>query len=108
MSEILGFPPPEMVFLRNILKIKHLAADLTVEFNAIDALKCVDKESSGVLQQIACATEWQKTRYYLLLIPRKEHIDEKAKEFDWTFQTQYAGSVYQPAKTVCQIVTQFL
>ena len=50
---------PEMVFGDNILQIDHNAG-FGIQFNAIDALKRVDKRHD--LMKVAVAEEWQSKR----------------------------------------------
>lgn len=50
---------PEMLFGDNVLRIVH-ADGYGIEFNAIDALKIVNKMGHTV--KVACAQEWQESR----------------------------------------------
>lgn len=50
---------PEMMFGDNILRIQH-ELFFGIEFNATDALKCVNN-SQGMVK-VACAEEWQESR----------------------------------------------
>ena len=51
---------PEMLFGDNILRIQHTDG-YGIEFNAIDALKRVNNMHDSV--KVACAQEWQESRY---------------------------------------------
>lgn len=74
---------PDMVFPKNILTVTFKNA-YRLEFNALDALKCVESCKNG--PQVACAEEWQESRPQSLL-------SEKVKPFDWTFSTDYQGTI---------------
>lgn len=74
---------PEMVFPDNILSLKHTNGG-QIEFNALDALK---KVSNGRLPlKVACSDAWKESRPAILL-------EEKIKPFDWTFSTDYKGTL---------------
>lgn len=75
---------PEMVFGDNILQIDH-SAGFGIQFNAIDALKRVDNRHD--LMKVAVAEEWQSKRQ------DSEYIKEVIKPFDWTFTTDYRGTL---------------
>lgn len=75
---------PEMVFGDNNLQIDH-AAGFGIQFNAIDALKLVDNKHD--LMKVAVAEEWQSKRQ------DSEYIKEVIKPFDWTFTTDYRGTL---------------
>lgn len=74
---------PDMVFPKNILTVTFKTG-IRLEFNALDALKCVESCKNG--PQVACAGEWQESRPQSLL-------SEKVKPFDWTFSSDYQGTV---------------
>lgn len=74
---------PDMVFPKNILTVTYKTG-IRLEFNALDALKCVESCKKG--PQVACAEEWQESRPQNLL-------SEKVKPFDWTFSSDYQGTV---------------
>ena len=50
---------PEMMFGDNVLRIQH-GSGFGIEFNATDALRCVNNYQ-GMLK-VACAEEWQESR----------------------------------------------
>lgn len=54
---------PEMMFGDNVLRIQH-DHGFGIEFNATDALKCVNN-CQGMIK-VACAEEWQESRYSIL------------------------------------------
>lgn len=72
-----------MVFPKNILTVTFKTG-IRLEFNALDALKCVESCKKG--PQVACAEEWQESRPSNLL-------SEKVKPFDWTFSSDYQGTI---------------
>ncbi|XP_036129069.1 TIP41-like protein isoform X1 [Molossus molossus] len=75
---------PEMMFGDNVLRIQH-GSGFGIEFNATDALRCVNNYQ-GVLK-VACADEWQGSR------TEGEHSKEVIKPYDWTFTTDYKGTL---------------
>lgn len=87
MTNKLGIAPPEMIFGDNCVRLEHVATGWSVEFNAFDALDRVDKTGEKRLE-VAYSKEWQQTR--------KNHaseIKEVVKPYDWSFSTDYAGTV---------------
>uniref|UniRef100_A0A3P9KIT0 TIP41-like protein n=1 Tax=Oryzias latipes TaxID=8090 RepID=A0A3P9KIT0_ORYLA len=75
---------PEMLFGDNVLRIQH-ADGYGIEFNAIDALKRVNNMDDAV--KVACAQEWQESR------ADSEHSKEVVKPYDWTYTTDYRGTL---------------
>ncbi|XP_057177377.1 TIP41-like protein isoform X2 [Triplophysa rosa] len=75
---------PEMLFGDNVLRIQHMNG-FGIEFNAIDALKCVNNMQDSV--KVACAQEWQESR------ADSEHSKEVVKHYDWTYTTDYTGTL---------------
>ncbi|XP_008065790.1 TIP41-like protein isoform X2 [Carlito syrichta] len=75
---------PEMMFGDNVLRIQH-GSGFGIEFNATDALRCVNNYQ-GVLK-VACAEEWQESR------TEGEHSKEVVKPYDWTYTTDYKGTL---------------
>lgn len=55
---------PEMMFGDNVLRIQH-DHGFGIEFNATDALKCVNN-CQGMIK-VACAEEWQESRYSIFI-----------------------------------------
>ncbi|KAI0229782.1 TIP41-like protein [Lamellibrachia satsuma] len=76
---------PEMVFASNSLSVTH-DSGFGVTFNALDALRLVDAEHD--LMKVAVAQEWQEARADC------EHIKDTAHPFDWTFTTNYQGTLF--------------
>ncbi|XP_061558592.1 TIP41-like protein isoform X2 [Phycodurus eques] len=84
LTEELNLPSlPEMLFGDNILRIQH-SDGFGIEFNAIDALKRINNLDDTV--QVACAQQWQESRF-------SEHCQEVVKPYDWTFTTDYRGTL---------------
>ncbi|VTJ75967.1 Hypothetical predicted protein [Marmota monax] len=75
---------PEMMFGDNVLRIQHCSG-FGIEFNATDALRCVNNYQ-GILK-VACAEEWQESR------TEGEHSKEVIKPYDWTYTTDYKGTL---------------
>ncbi|XP_066257184.1 TIP41-like protein [Euwallacea similis] len=78
---------PEMVFPRNILTVVHPNGG-RIEFNTLEALKKVC--SSNLPIQVACSEAWKESR-------SAEHLEQKIKPFDWTFSTDYSGTLSKEA-----------
>ncbi|KAH6662872.1 TIP41-like family-domain-containing protein [Halenospora varia] len=87
MSEKLGIPVPEMIFGDNMVSIEHIATGWRLEFNAYDALDRVDKTDKNMLQ-VAYSKEWSSSRE-----KTHEGIKEIVKPFDWSYTTDYRGTV---------------
>lgn len=77
---------PDMVFPNNILTLRHENGAL-LQFDALDALKRVSNGKIDV--QLACAEAWKESR----LESNSEYLEEKIKPFDWTFTTDYMGTM---------------
>ncbi|XP_008331714.1 TIP41-like protein [Cynoglossus semilaevis] len=75
---------PEMLFGDNVLRIQHTDG-YGIEFNAIDALRRVNNMEDAV--KVACAQEWQESR------AESEHSKEVVKPYDWTYTTDYRGTL---------------
>uniref|UniRef100_W5MCN2 TIP41-like protein n=2 Tax=Lepisosteus oculatus TaxID=7918 RepID=W5MCN2_LEPOC len=75
---------PEMLFGDNVLQLQH-SDGFGIKFNAIDALKRVNNMQDSV--KVACAQEWQESR------ADSEHSKEIVKRYDWTYTTDYKGTL---------------
>eukprot|EP00795_Rhopilema_esculentum_P017240 gene17240-8801_t len=75
---------PEMLFVENKMEILHQSG-FGLSFNATDALKRVDNKQD--LMKVAVAEEWQRLR------ADTDGIKEVVKPFDWTFTTDYRGTI---------------
>lgn len=76
---------PEMVFAENLLCLQHKDG-YGIEFNALDALKRVDSKNDPL--QVAVSDAWKNAR------ANCEYIKQVLKPFDWTFTTDYKGTVF--------------
>lgn len=76
---------PEMVFAGNSLQLHHKDG-FAISFNALDALKRVDAHTDPL--QVASAKVWREAR------SECQHIKNVVKPFDWTFTTDYTGTLY--------------
>lgn len=74
---------PDMVFHRNVLTISHKGG-ACLQFNPMDALKMVRNEKLDL--KVACSDEWRESR-------SAADTQEKVKPFDWSFTTEYKGTV---------------
>ncbi|KAL2811175.1 TIP41-like family-domain-containing protein [Aspergillus granulosus] len=86
MTKNLGIAPPEMIFGDNFVAIEHKSG-WGINFNAFDALDRVDKTGESMLK-VAYSREWQKSRE-----ATHEGIKDVVKPFDWSYSTDYKGSV---------------
>ncbi|KAA6411272.1 MAG: hypothetical protein FRX48_04552 [Lasallia pustulata] len=87
MTARLGITPPEMIFGDNAVSIEHPASGWGITFNAFDALDRVDKTGASMLQ-VAHSRKWQSSRE-----KTHEGITEVVKPFDWSYSTDYKGSL---------------
>ena len=87
MTEKLGIAPPEMIFGDNCVAIENPASGWRINFNAFDALDRVDKTGGNMLK-VAYSQEWQQNREHVA-----EDIKEVVKPFDWSYSTDYAGTI---------------
>lgn len=74
---------PDMVFWKNTLILAHKDG-ARIEFNPLEALKRVQNGKPSI--KVACSEEWKGTR------PDTGCLEE-VKPFDWTFSTDYQGSL---------------
>jgi type 2A phosphatase activator TIP41 len=72
-----------MVFHKNTLELEH-ENGAKITFNPIESLKKVRNEKMDI--KVHCSEEWQESR------PR-DKTGEKLKPFDWTFSTDYQGTI---------------
>ncbi|KAJ5117057.1 TIP41-like protein [Penicillium atrosanguineum] len=92
MTKKLGIAPPEMIFGDNYVMIEHHKSGWAINFNSFDALDLVDKTGQSMLQ-VAYSKEWQKSRE-----STHEGIKEVVKPFDWSYSTDYKGTLSPNAK----------
>jgi type 2A phosphatase activator TIP41 len=74
---------PDMTFARNLLRVRH-DDGFGIEFTAMDALKEVRQRCEELVH---ASDEWRRAR--------EEHREAQLinQNFDWTFTTEYAGSL---------------
>lgn len=72
-----------MVFHKNTLTLEH-ENGATITFSPIESLKKVRNEKQDI--KVHCSEEWQESR-------PKDKTGEKLKPFDWTFSTDYQGTL---------------
>lgn len=80
---------PEMLFSENLLRLDHFSG-LAIEFNPLDALKMVEDTQDPL--RVAVADGWQSARGDF---PAAKSI---IKPFDWTFTTDYTGSLISSSR----------
>lgn len=88
MSESLKIPVPEMIFGDNMVALENVQKGWVLEFNPYDALDRVDKTDKTMLK-VAYAREWSESRE-----KTHESIKEVVKPFDWSYSTDYKGTVH--------------
>ncbi|KAF9883450.1 hypothetical protein FE257_003448 [Aspergillus nanangensis] len=88
MTKELGIAPPEMIFGDNYVSIEHDRTKWGINFNSFDALDRVDKTGASMLK-VAHSKEWQQSRE-----KTHEGIKEVVKPFDWSYSTDYQGTVH--------------
>ncbi|KAI8908093.1 TIP41-like family-domain-containing protein [Powellomyces hirtus] len=92
-SQELAVPNPEMLFGNNHLTIAH-ESGLKITFKAMDALQRVDASpnaAEGI--KVACAVHWAKNN-----AEAAEKIKDVIKPYDWTYTTDYTGTVESAAQ----------
>ncbi|KAI9780073.1 MAG: hypothetical protein M1839_007057 [Geoglossum umbratile] len=87
MTSKLGITPPEMIFGDNVMSVEHRESGWKIAFNAFDALDKVDKTGESMLK-VSYSREWQRNREMV-----HEGIREVVKPFDWSYSTDYRGTV---------------
>ncbi|KFY61921.1 hypothetical protein V496_04793 [Pseudogymnoascus sp. VKM F-4515 (FW-2607)] len=87
MSEKLGIPVPEMIFGDNMVSVENAEKGWALEFNSFDALDRVDKTDKTMLK-VAYSREWSESRE-----KTHESIKEVVKPFDWSYSTDYKGTL---------------
>jgi type 2A phosphatase activator TIP41 len=93
MTERIGIPIPEMIFGDNLVRIAHEPTGWALRFTAPEALDCVDKTDKGMLK-VAYARDWESTRENTT-----SSIKEVVKPYDWSYSTNYMGTVQEPPST---------
>jgi len=78
---------PDMIFAENCLHLQH-ETGFGIEFTSLEALKRVDAERD--LVHVAGAREWKEAR------AECEHVENVIHPFDWTFSTDYCGTLTGP------------
>lgn len=79
---------PDMVFHKNSLILEH-ENGAVISFSPLEALKKVRNEKCSEDElgiRVSCSDEWRETR-------PKDKTEEKLKPFDWTFSTDYQGTI---------------
>ncbi|OJD17968.1 hypothetical protein AJ78_01999 [Emergomyces pasteurianus Ep9510] len=92
MTTKLGIAPPEMIFGDNHVTIEYQPSGWKLDFNSFDALDRVDKTGETMLK-VAYSKEWQQSRENT-----HQGIKEVVKPFDWSYSTDYKGSLSPGAK----------
>lgn len=79
---------PEMIFNENCIKIKHKVGGWGISFSTLDALKMIDAHQLPEGIKVASTESWRASRQECEFIDK-----EVVKPFDWTFTTEYKGTV---------------
>ncbi|OLL22450.1 Type 2A phosphatase activator TIP41 [Neolecta irregularis DAH-3] len=95
----LGIPVPEMIFGNNMVRITHKNG-WEIKFTALDALDLVDKTDSKMLKvhysEVLLFVEVYlpyHCRNGINVEKASEDIKEIVKPFDWTYSTEYSGTL---------------
>ncbi|SCV03919.1 LANO_0G07052g1_1 [Lachancea nothofagi CBS 11611] len=87
-----GLTLPEMIFGNSFVRIENEKKGWCLEFNALDALKAVKVEDSGI--RVSYAHKWIKSKKEQ---QRTSELDDNSLEigqhYDWTYTTNYKGSL---------------
>lgn len=76
---------PDMTFAYSLLRVEHKSG-AGFEFNPLDALKCVSEKN--YIPKVAIADAWRESRQ------TPDHPQPTVTNmFDWTFTTDYSGSI---------------
>ncbi|CAI1809726.1 hypothetical protein SEUBUCD646_0P03180 [Saccharomyces eubayanus] len=103
-EKLKGLTLPEMIFGNNYIRIENPRLDWSIEFNALDALKNVQLQDSGI--RVAYSNDWINSK-------RKQNTsgtgtaqrfsnDVSADslniihKYDWTYTTSYRGTENSP------------
>lgn len=96
-NKLKGLTLPEMIFGNNYVRIENTRDHWTLEFNALDALKQVKLEDSGI--RVAYSQKWinskqqkQKRQAENGVFDIEESSLRIARHYDWTYTTKYRGT----------------
>ena len=79
---------PEMIFGENYVKLENLKNGWELQFNALDSLKGVALNDSGI--RVAYSEKWKKSKR---IDHQRDQVDQESKDFDWTYTTAYRLSL---------------
>ncbi|AET39690.1 Tip41p Ecym_4669 [Eremothecium cymbalariae DBVPG len=91
-----GLALPEMIFGNSYVRVENEKHNWALEFNALDALKLVKLEDSGI--RVAYAHKWINSK-------REKQKDSQdlddtsldiSQQYDWTYTTPYKGTLKGP------------
>ncbi|CAR29803.1 ZYRO0G17336p [Zygosaccharomyces rouxii] len=97
-NKLKGLTLPEMIFGNNYVRVENTRDNWTLEFNALDALKHVKLEDSGI--RVAYSQKWidSKQEKHRKNLPEGASFDIEesslkiAHHYDWTYTTKYKGT----------------
>ncbi|SCU96598.1 LAFA_0G07118g1_1 [Lachancea sp. 'fantastica'] len=92
-EQILGpLALPEMIFGNSFVRIENAKHNWSIEFNALDALKAVKIEDSGI--RVSYAHKWIDSKKKQ---QKNSELDDRSlqigQHYDWTYTTCYKGTV---------------
>ncbi|CAI4053777.1 Tip41p SKDI_16G3050 [Saccharomyces kudriavzevii IFO 1802] len=102
-EKLKGLTLPEMIFGNNYIRIENPKLDWSIEFNALDALRNVQLQDSGI--RVAYSSDWINSK-------RRQNSANAAQryandvsddslniihKYDWTYTTRYRGTENPPA-----------
>ncbi|SCV02490.1 LAME_0H01706g1_1 [Lachancea meyersii CBS 8951] len=83
---------PEMIFGNSFVRVENAKHGWCLEFNALDALKSVKLEDSGI--RVSYANKWIDSKKKQ---QRHSDLDDRSLEigqhYDWTYTTHYKGTL---------------
>lgn len=93
-NKLKGLTLPEMIFGNNEIRIENTARDWSMDFNALDALRAVKLEDSGI--RVSYSNKWLNSKQKQRQMDNFDIEDSSLKivhNYDWTYTTKYSGTV---------------
>ncbi|EJS41335.1 tip41p [Saccharomyces arboricola H-6] len=101
-EKLKGLTLPEMIFGNNYIRIENVKLDWSIEFNALDALKNVQLQDSGI--RVAYSNDWINSKRRQNSTNGAQRFTNDVKDdslniihkYDWTYTTRYKGTEKSP------------
>ncbi|SCV02870.1 LAMI_0H03642g1_1 [Lachancea mirantina] len=96
-EKLRGLALPEMIFGNSFVRVENKAHGFVMEFNALEALKAVKLEDSGI--RVSYAHKWisSKKRNREKSADLQDTSLEIGHHYDWTYTTSYKGHFEGPS-----------